>query len=248
MWGRTVFTKYGGGCLRNLLISREVPKTGDIDQIHVIRGKLYEDTYGDRLDATGTDYERELAIYEERDDGIFTGHIDYFVGGSRVDELKSTQSKSRLRDIKKGEYIEDNLAQAVSYMMAQNVQVGKLVYSYWEPQPDGALDMKLEYEHNISIDKFGRIWLNDVASKWSVHDILAHQHHAFKVLSENIVWDRPHNYSLLWGSPCGYCPFKGACDKYDADGLTTADELIDLAKRGTSPLAISSTSEKEVSE
>lgn len=244
MWGRTVFTRYGGGCLRNILISSRIPKVGDIDPIHSTRGLLYEDTYAARLDAAGTPYERELAIFDERERGIFTGHIDFEIDGKLIVELKSSQSKSRLRDIKKGEYVEDNLAQAVSYMIARESADGKLIYSYWEPQADGTLKLELEYEHKILIDSFGRICLNDVATKWTVHDVLSHQHHVFKVQSENTVWERPHNYGLLWGSPCTYCPFKKACDAYDTGEVVGLDGLLDNAKRDTVSLATINSNEE----
>jgi len=237
MHGRTVFTKYGGGCLRNILISSKIPRVGDIDPIHIYRGHLYEDEYGKMLDAQGTDYEREVEVIDDRPDGVFSGHLDFLIGGKRVIELKSSQSKSRLRDIKKGEYIEDNLAQAVSYMVATEATSGALIYSYWEPQSDGTLKMLLEYTHEIAIDMFGRISDNGAVTKWSVHDLLAHQHHAFKVLKEEIIWDRPHNHAQLWGSPCHYCPFKSACDSYDAGTVTDLQGLLEAATRDTSSLA-----------
>jgi len=247
-WGLTTYTAYGGACLRAILLKSSLPRNKDIDPKHVIRGRLYEDTYAARLDKQGITYERELAVEIEKDEGVFTGHLDFWVEGSRVVELKSTESKSRLRDIKKGEYVVDNLAQTVAYMVAKKTTEGRLVYSYWEPQTDGEYELKFEYEHNISIDNFGRISDNNVPTKWSVYDLLAYQHNAFKVLNTRTVGARPHNYDLAWGSPCHYCPFAKACDAYDAGEITTADQLISMATSGTVSLADRANAQKTTSE
>lgn len=248
LWGRTVFTKHSGGCLRSILIKSRLPNyESDIDVSHQIRGKYNEDMYEQHLIKMGIPYEREVAISK----GDFSGHIDFFTHNIKVVELKSSQSKSRKADIKKGEYVVENLAQAVAYMVAKKTVHGRLIYSFWS-QDDSTKELKYEfnYVHTIFLDDFGRICLNDVATRWTVYDLLAHQHYALKVQAENIVWSRPHNHDLLWGSPCTYCPFSKACDAYDAGEITTADQLISMATSGTVSLAnsVQTTSEEVIDE
>lgn len=236
MWGRTVYTKYSGGCLRHILIKSKGIDT-DIDETHKYRGKLNEDIYEEALKSAQVTYEREAEIWEERPDGIFTGHADFIIN-DQVIELKSSQSKSRARDIKKGEYVTENLAQAVAYMVARNLDRGQLIYSYWEPRKDdGELEFIFEYVHHISLDNFGRICLNSIPTKWTIYDLLAHQHHALKVQTEHLVWDRPNNHAQLWGSPCNYCTFKTTCDKYDAGDIEGTDAFLESATRDAVSLA-----------
>ena len=241
LWGRTVFTKHSGGCLRSILIKSRLPNyESDIDVSHQIRGKYNEDMYEQHLIKMGIPYEREVAISK----GDFSGHIDFFTHNIKVVELKSSQSKSRKADIKKGEYVVENLAQAVAYMIVKETVVGELIYSFWsQNDATGELTYEFNYVHKILIDDFGRICLNDKPTQWTVYDLLAHQHNALKVQAESIVWDRPHNYDLLWGSPCKYCPFSKACDAYDSGAVTDADGLIQVASSGIVPQANSNVGE-----
>ena len=245
MWGRTTYTTYSTGCLRSILIKHVSGVKNDIDQSHQIRGHYNEDMYEKHLQSVGKSYQREVEVTS----GKFSGHIDFLVDGLVV-ELKSSQSKNRKAAIKKGEYTIENLAQTISYMVATKTTQGKLIYSFWDLIEDGSLEYKFNYVHNISIDSYGRISNNDVATRWTVYDLLAHQHYALKVQAENIVWDRPHNHDLLWGSPCTYCPFSKACDAYDAGEITTADQLISMATSGAVSLAnsVQTTSEEVIDE
>jgi len=247
MWGRTVFTKYSGACLRSILIKNKSGIQNDIDPSHQVRGAYNEDEYEKHLIKQGTVYEREVEVVV----GPFSGHIDFWVEDRQVVELKSSQSKSRKSDIKKGEYVVENLAQAVAYMVAKKTVHGKLIYSFWS-QDESTKELKYEfnYVHTIFLDDFGRICLDNVATRWTVYDLLAHQHYALKVQAEDIVWDRPHNHDLLWGSPCTYCPFAKACDAYDTGEITTVDQLISMATSGAVSLAnsVQTTSEEVIDE
>lgn len=221
MWGRTVHTDYSSGCLRAIyLASKGVKDT--IDESHSIRGELNEDTYEQELIKQGLPYQRELTISGSLSidpDYHFSGRIDFLVGGV-VHELKSSESKSRLPAIKKGEWSTNNLAQTVAYMDQMNVTEGKLVYSYWvRDKKNGEYQKSLETPLDISIDNYGRIGVNSKPTQYTVYDLYAHQYHVIKVQRDDIIWERPHNYDLLWGSPCGYCPFKDACNKWDNEEL-----------------------------
>jgi hypothetical protein len=233
MWGRTVFTDHSGACLRSILIKSKGVTT-PFDETHTIRGKLNEDAYEERLKKAGTDYTREHKILEPVvgfSDGYFTGSVDFLVDGpqcSEVHELKSTQSKNRYYAIKRGEWVTENLAQAVAYMTYYGTVHGKLIYAYWEPnKKTQELELKYEHEHKILIDCHGRINLNSEPTRYTVYDVLAHQHAALDVLANDIVWDRPHNWDLMWGSPCAHCPFKASCDAYDSGEIEGAVALVD---------------------
>jgi hypothetical protein len=233
MWGRTVFTDHSSGCLRSIYLKNKGIKT-PFDETHTIRGKMNEDDYERQLKEKGIEYTREYKILEPVTgfhDCYFTGSVDFLVDGpqcSEVHELKSTQSKSRYYAIKRGEWVTENLAQAVAYMTYANTVVGKLVYTFWEaPKGKTDLEPKFDYVHEILIDNAGRINLNSVPTRYTVYDVLAHQHAALKVLQDDLIWDRPHNWDLPWGSPCTHCPFKASCDAYDSGVIEGAVAFVD---------------------
>tara|TARA_R110000868_G_scaffold375983_3_gene640692 strand:- start:1370 stop:2149 length:780 start_codon:yes stop_codon:yes gene_type:complete len=241
MWGRTVYTKYSGSCLRSILIKNTTNLRTDIDPSHQVRGAFNEEEYERHLQQSGIPYVRE----EEVVDGPLSGHIDFFLTDEpgEVIELKSSQSKSRKSDIKTGKYVVENLAQAVNYMVMKKVVNGRLIYSFWEQEADNTLTYKFNYVHKIKLDDFGRVWLNGVVTQWTVYDLKAHQFYALKVQEEMLVWDRPHNWDLMWGSPCTFCSFAKTCDKYDAGEITDTQDFIDSAIRGVVPLSITTVEE-----
>ena len=239
MWGRTVFTDYDGACLRKILVSSKGVRT-EIDPIHGVRGKFNEDQYEAVLLKDGIEYKRELFTTDTIPGSIvpFQGSIDYLVSGpdcDEVHELKSTESKNKLRMIKAGQYSTENLAQCISYMISENTTVGKLIYTYFEPDDAAVYIEKYSRTFEIHIDNSGRIVVDSVPSKWTVHDQLLHRATSAKVVSEEIVWDRPHNWDLLWGSPCAYCPFKAACTEYDKGSIEGASAFIEYAKKCLNP-------------
>jgi CRISPR/Cas system-associated exonuclease Cas4 (RecB family) len=232
MWGRLVFTDYDTGCLRKILLrSRGV--RGLVQEFHNERGKTYEAIYESRYDACS----REVPVQVAVDDvaGVdFAGRVDLVVGagaGAVVHELKSTESKNVLRQvIKSGIYKTENLAQLISYMAAIGTSSGKLAYAYMEKGINGVYQIKNERSFDIQIDAFGRIVVDGRPSKWTVHDQLAHQFAAAKVVATGEVFDRPANWSAAFGSPCSYCPFKVTCAKWDAGDLKTTDEFVESGK------------------
>lgn len=234
MWGRTVYTDYPSGCLRKIYLSAKGVRD-PIDEKHSIRGALNEDTYEKDLQAGRHQYQREYKVtgpLHFASNAIFSGRVDFLVSNgecNEVHELKSSESKSRLSAIKKGEWVTDNLAQTVAYMDQIGTAVGKLEYSYWQ-QKNGEYERLLQKSLNVTIDITGRILVDNVPTKFSVHDLYMHQYQAVRVQEQDIIWDRPHNYDLLWGSPCKFCPFADACDKYDKNELEGADAFVQYAQ------------------
>lgn len=235
MWGRTVFTDYDGACLRKILLASRGAWSGDIDKKHVIRGAFNENEYERKLQAEGVEYVREKFAQDTIPGSSvpFQGSIDYFVSGTdcnEVHELKSTESKNKLREIKAGRYTTENLAQAISYMIAENTVVGKLIYTYFElNSTTSTYEQKYTRTFEINIDNSGRIVVDNTPTKWTVYDQLLHRTTSAKVVEEGIVWDRPHNWELMWGSPCKYCPFAKACDAYDKGSIEGTDAFVDEA-------------------
>lgn len=243
MWGRTVFTDYDGACLRKILLASRGAWSGEIDQKHVIRGAFNEAEYEKKLQADGRDYVREKFVQDVIPGSKvpFQGSIDYLVSGNDCDEvheLKSTESKNKLRDIKSGKYTTENLAQCISYMITTNTVIGKLIYTFF--QLDTTQEPALYVENytrtfEILIDNSGRIVVDSTPTKWTVYDQLLHRTTSAKVVEEGIVWDRPHNWDLMWGSPCKFCPFSAACEKYDSGSIEGADAFVECAIEVSKP-------------
>lgn len=221
MWGRNVYTNSPSGCLRSIYLASKGVREQNIPTIHQVRGEINEDTYERELTAKGATFDRELSVIcpvSVEPDYNFSGRVDFAVrngGIVEVHELKSTESKNRYYSIKKGEWKYENLAQAVAYMVALETTEGVLQYSYWLKDKAGVYSKNFESNLKISIDDFGRIHINSKPTQFTVYDLYAHQYHSIKVQREEIIWDRPMHWDLLWGSPCGVCPFKATCAAYD---------------------------------
>ena len=237
MQGTLVFTETPSGCLRNTLLQSRGVRDGSIDPCHIIRGAFNEEEFEKRLQAQGTDYKREVPVQSPVagiPSVLFSGRIDFITsdaqGNRRIIELKSTESKSRLKDIKGGFYKIYNLAQLVAYMIETRTAVGDLIYTYYEKAGDN-YEMKFEKSLPVSIDGYGSIVVNNLPSGFTVHDQLLHRVNSAKVIAEGLVWSRPHKWDVKWKSPCGLCAFKSACDKVDAGTIEGADAFVDEARK-----------------
>lgn len=236
MWGRLVFTDYATGCLRKIYLrSRGVRES--VEAIHGQRGAEFERKFGERLGADQSiKVEAEKPVLQPIDGHpgfSFSGRMDYLAtcgDDLKVYELKSTQSKSVLRAMKSGQYKTENLAQLISYMTAVGTDKGELRYAYMEPSPAG-YTIKQERGFEIEVDDFGRILVDNRPIKFTVYDQLAHQHGAARVIEEDLVWDRPVGYNQAFGSPCSYCPFKSACDRYDQGIIVGNTAYVEAAKQ-----------------
>lgn len=229
--GRLVFTDWNTGCFRNLLFKAYGIKDEFKEEI-TARGALNEERFAQRLRREGVDFlrEQDSPVQSVTAATSWRGRTDFLRRGcvpavaskeSILLELKSTGSKSKLRDLKSGKYTTENLAQLVAYMLDFNIMRGSLIYTYYEGQ-----EAKYEREFKVELDNVGTIIVDNVATEFTAQDQLEHRLRAAEVLENDIIADRPYNWDAAWGSPCHFCPFKSACDKYDKHEIETSEGLI----------------------
>jgi hypothetical protein len=237
LWGRVVFTDSKAGCLRNILLQANDVREGDIPEKYKEMGAVNEARYEQYLKDMGIQYQREFKVEHSiiPDSNVtFSGRVDFIrelPGYKEVEELKSTDSKTKRRNvIKNGAWVPENLAQAVSYMISLECITGRLVYTYFERDEGGKLMMEDERAFEILIEPSGRISVDGSPTQFSVNDQLNHRLAARAVIDTGNVWDRPYNWDSAFKSPCKYCPFNKACDKYD-EGNMSSTEFIDEAKK-----------------
>lgn len=237
MQGTTVFTETPSGCLRNTLLQSRGVRDNNIDPCHIIRGALNEEEYEKRLQAQGTDYKREVPVQSPVagfPSVTFSGRCDFIImdeqGNRRVIELKSTESKSRLKDIKSGFYKVYNLAQLIAYMIETRTSVGDLIYTYYEKVGD-QYKMSFEKSLPVVVDDSGSIVVNNLPSGFTVHDQLLHRVNSAKVIAEGLIWNRPHKWNVKWKSPCNFCAFKAVCDKVDSGHIEGVDAFVEAAQK-----------------
>lgn len=242
MVGDTVVTKYNSGCLRSILIQSHGIREGDIPKLYQECGAAAEEQHAADLAANGTAFMREVVIKAPLTPNVeYSGRADFVCQvpgvGTVVDECKGHTSKNTRRDaIRKGEYNVSYLAQLVSYMVKLRTQKGRLVCGYYEDDR-GKLVRQEERTFKVEIDDDGGIDVDGAPSGYSVADLLAHQRAAARVLEAQEVAARPDKANLSFGGPCTYCPFKAACDAYDAHPRAQSTPLLlELAEEAVKAL------------
>jgi hypothetical protein len=181
-------------------------------------------------------YKREMVIKADiTDDVQYSGRCDfevqYYKVGTVIHETKSTVSRStRDHVIRKGQVKLNHLAQLVSYLIQLKTTRGKIVCGYYELNEVGDYERVEAREFKVTIRDNGAIYIDGEHSGFNVEDQIAHALAAAKVLSEQRIWERPEGHDAKWKSPCTFCPFKKACDKYDAAEITTVSELVEAAR------------------
>ena len=228
--GGLAVTKYNNGCLRSILIQSHGIREEGIAQLHIDCGARHEETHEAELKVQGVPYVREMVIKAELKPGVeYSGRADFVCQesvGTVVDECKGHTSKNTRRDvIRKGEYNVGYLAQLCSYMVRLRTQYGRLVCGYYEEDDLGRLHRQEERTFKVEIDDDGSILVDGASSGYGVADLLAHQTEAIRVLETQEIAARPDKAGLKFGGPCSFCPFKAACDSYDATGGSTEDFL-----------------------
>ncbi len=235
MIGDLVITKYNSGCLRSILIQSRGIREGDIPQLYMDCGRAAEDQHAADLRAQGIPFVPEMGLKAQLSPNVeYSGRADFVcqmpTAGTVVDECKGHTSKNTRRDvIRKGEYNVSYLAQLVSYMLRLRTQKGRLVCGYYEEDPTGQLVRQEERTFKVEIDDDGSILVDGVSCGFAVSDLLAHQRAAARVLEHGEIAQRPDKAAQKYGGPCTYCPFKAACDQYDASGGDT-EHFLSLAQ------------------
>lgn len=253
-WGELVLTKYSSGCLRHILLaSKGVRET--IDQKHTIRGAMNEDEFAKGLSLAGVCYDREVNITDRIDgfdDTHFVGRCDFIVpyvqgpvddGGTKgrsvdlnekcVEELKSSESYSVYNDvIRKGKYKQENLAQLIAYMIGLRVPHGRLRYTYYKVnKKTQVLEKNAEKVYVVELTADGKIEVDGQLAPVTIGDQLHHRNLAAEVVNTDRIGPRPYKHDDFVDSPCKWCVFKAACDKYDNREFNGVSSFVDEATR-----------------
>lgn len=241
MLGAAVVTPYNSGCMRHILLQSKGLFADDIDPKYQELGALNEDRYEKEVlqtDPKLLHYDKEYKIKQKIGDTevYLVGRIDFLVRradvpGEIIHENKSSDSANTLREvIKKGNVKSHNLAQIVVYMIARETQKGKLIYSHYKKDKQTKLwVMDNERAFKITISDAGVIMVDGVFSGYTVQDQLAHQNTAARVIENDLIYDRPLGWDDRFKSPCAYCPWSKACDKYDNGEITTVEQFVEEA-------------------
>lgn len=233
-WGDLIFTDFNSGCLRHAFI-RANGVDHPIDPKYPAIGKLNEDLHAADLTAAGVYFEREVeCVREATTDVLLIGHTDFLVdGGTAIHELKSVSSTTSRREVfKYGHYKTENLAQIVCYMTEFRAPVGKLIYSFFDEtdDPEHPWTRGEQRTFTVIVDDFGRIHVDGVPTKWTVHDMLAHQQQAANAVSAHYVPQRPQRWDAPFLSPCGLCRYKAVCLAHDEGHIEGGDAFVNAAK------------------
>jgi hypothetical protein len=240
MVGGAVVTKYNSGCLRSILIQSHDIRDGEIPQLYIDCGAEHERVYEADLKAKGIPYVREMTIKAPLTPNVeYSGRADFVCHSGEstvVVECKGHTSKNTRRDvIRKGEYNISYLAQLVSYMVKLRTPRGRLICGYYEEDDGGKLHKQEERTFKVEIDDSGAIHVDGCSSGYGVDDLLAHQRAAVRVLEDQEVASRPDKAHLKFGGPCSLCPFRAACDLYDASPTGT-EEFLQMAQEAVDRL------------
>ncbi len=237
-WGRLVFTDSKAGCIRNILLQSHGVREGSIPEKYKIMGAANEARYNKILADSGIKYDQERPIKHAVaavPSVLFSGRADfirYLDSTVVVDELKSMDSKNKAREVlKHGNWTPENLAQLIAYMVGMQTPDGRLIYTQFE---DGEPTKERAFE--IVIDEAGRICVDGAPTKFTVYDQIAHLNAAARAIENNEIWERPYNWNAPFKSPCGYCPFKATCDKFDAGEIKDVQAFVMSAKEDINKL------------
>lgn len=237
MEGGLVFTKYSSGCLRYLLLRHHGVKE-DFDPSHAERGALNEQLFEEGLGSTPFIREKPFCIDVPGCNGaVVSGRIDVVLHPDhpqlrKIQELKSTESSSVLKSvIKDGKVNIQNLAQVVSYMVAEQCENADIVVTYYKrDKKSKVLKKDVERCFKIDLSEDGLIMVDSNSSGFYVANLLKHFRETAKAIKEHRVAGRPYS-SSPYDSPCSYCPFRNVCDLYDAGCLDSTDEFIAVSKQ-----------------
>jgi len=214
--GNAVYTESSSGCLRALVISANGIR-GDIAPEYKLVGAFHEDNYatelGDKI------LHRERSIQRQLSDTVVqSGRMDFELTNGEIHETKATYSESIRRSaIKNGDPKLNHVAQLVSYLINEKKSCGRLVYGYYEENPQGVLYCADRREIVVEINDSGDILIDGAIYEWSVLDQVTHTTLAAKALEDiTQIPERPINAGDGFASPCRFCDYREVCDRYDA--------------------------------
>ncbi len=246
--GDTVVTEYDSGCLRKILLTSKGVR-GDIPAVYMRVGAVHEDNYAAGM-ANMQDvatFLREVPIkapvpgYETV---MYSGRADFIadhriavtgkLGGKLIEvihETKATISKTtRLKVIRKGLVKTNQLAQLVSYMIQRQTPYGILFVGYYEENAEGELVCTESRRFKIFIDDEGAVYIDGMPSGFTAQDQIAHRIAAARVLTEDVIGERPDGWNAPYSGPCVRCPHKMTCILVDTGSISTVTDFVAAAK------------------
>lgn len=230
MVGDLVYTQYSSGCLRSLLLASEGIKE-PFDPKHAKRGAIAENRYEAALIEAEAEYEREVPFkIQIEEDAVVSGRCDFILSGTRIDEVKSSESPSVIKDvIKDGKVRDANVAQLVTYLMAKALTYGTLIYSAYKYNKKAqVLEHVADRVFSVQLMAHGGIYVDEKLYKFHARDVVAHFLANAKVVRNRTVAARPYNFKGFDG-PCKYCFVKDTCGLYDEGILGSVEDFIQSA-------------------
>lgn len=251
-WGTLTYTNSKAGCLRAILLKSRGINERSIPEHYKIIGELNELRYlAEVAEKSQRDFTREMAVKAPLtgfDNFTLSGRADFVYHNEtvvdEVIELKAVSSYAKQRDvIDVGNIPPENLAQLITYMSILNVCKGKLIYTRWKNKnlakstKDNLQSAdKNDYEaiadrtFEVNVNDYGRIIIDHQPSKFTIYDVYSHQNSAAKAITEGVVKERPLGWEAKFGSPCSYCVFSKACDRFDSGDIVGTDAYVSIAK------------------
>jgi hypothetical protein len=227
-WGDMVITEYDSGCLRSILCTANGYRK-DIPETSMELGRRWEDIVFEQLvNEQPWPFHKELPFKHEIYGITISGRCDYIVyddQGPLIIECKGTGSKTAPTDIiKNGKYKINHLAQVSSYFLYFGASRAKLMISYLCQQ---------SRTFNITVGQGGVILVDGKSSGFTLSDQLKHTENAATVITEGVIWQRPHT---MKGDPCRFCNHKEVCDRWDRGEIATTADFIEAAKLNSGTL------------
>lgn len=222
--GQLIDTPYEKSCGRYMVWQRRYEKESNIDEMYSHIGGIDEARYAAKLTQGGLMFWRELPINIPVGGTQITieGRLDFKVSesdGPIIVEKKSITSVNRRRTIiEKGEIDHAHMAQLVTYLVAEKLQRGKIVYTYWQWNEDLSGFMATEdREFAIRLDTNGSIYVDEAPFGRHIRELQTWYRLVASGMekAETELLGRPKPLQG-WQNPCRSCPLSAACDQYDS--------------------------------
>lgn len=241
MWENLVITQYSSGCLRSILLQAEGLWT-DIDPKYKILGELNER----RIETDVLQPDDRIAYYSREhpmrlDTGVpgvlVSGRADFLLYYKKYEkpivlELKSADSANTKRYvIEQGKPKLGNVAQTIGYMVDVEHDKGILRYDHYKLNDEAEYEPTVFREFKITLDEQGNIYIDKQLYDHTVGDYLNHRLQAAITIKNRQVRDRPDNWNAKFGSPCHFCNYKIACNKYDKGEISSTDNFVNEARQ-----------------
>lgn len=250
-WAGKAVTEYSSGCLRQILLARNGVRE-PFNPMYAEVGEINEDEFEKRI-PEGVAYEREKVIkgpIEGYENVVYSGRIDFDIGGLPIELKSGTSKNTRLNVIRKGKLKLNQLAQLISYMVRKKTDKGFLYSDYYEKDKKDKWVRQEGVKFKIKLDSEGGIWYKPertlfdkkgssnkafptepVKSDFTVHDQIKHTMAQAEMLSTQSIADRPIAPIENFNTPCDYCVFSDVCDMVDKKDITKTKDFLNEGRK-----------------